>query len=526
MKFSKSILRTVAIDGGVGLSDTTRIIDLIDEFNERMGQIDLCKWVSGGLCVAVLLGLLSGGSVPMLAASMVFMGGGLGASLKHKLSYQDKRELALLQRQRSIIGLLAELEQKVGIEQTLTRYEEIITGYSLAEGCFYLEGDRHEPKHIRKLLGLDPTPNAQRPTPVAEPWSLERELNKRHAVPVPQPMPVTAGTADAQWEPEEDNPFGDDPMDHPSAMWMDDLISYPVVLIHGAQGSGKTTLATWVLNKRRQLGHEVEVLDPHRKYGQWEGFKTHGDAMDYPAIDSRLEAFYKEVKTRYALGVQTPNYNPPLLTVAAEEFTNWADRCRNSAEFFKSALSDIRKINMHVLFIAHDRSLASLGGTKGTSATRDKTLLEVELFSQVDPVTGKASPTGKGTIKYPGGEPVAITIPELFVDSLASEVSRSSTLPQNPNFRLSVAESPENEPETDIETDLETDFEGSETSAEFVPKPPTIDPTNEEISMEERFKVISLWRQGLTNKVKLLKQVWDVNPGGSKGYSIARKSFT
>jgi hypothetical protein len=65
-------------------------------------------------------------------------------------------------------------------------------------------------------------------------------------------------------------------------------------------------------------------------------------------------------------------------------------------------LTDIRKINLHVLFISHARTLTGLGGSSGLAATRDAGLLELELEAQVDPQTKKASPKLLGWLKYPG----------------------------------------------------------------------------------------------------------------------------
>ncbi len=188
----------------------------------------------------------------------------------------------------------------------------------------------------------------------------------------------------------------------PPEQWTGDLMGYPSILLYGAQGAGKTSTAAWLIRERINAGHQVKVLDPHREYGQWDGLECVGDGMDYDAINDELKAFTDEIKARYKARAKTPNYNPPKLTLVCDEFTQWAKKCSHAAVFFEESLTDIRKINLHVLFISHARTLTGLGGSSGLAATRDAGLLELELEAQVDPVTKKASPKLLGWLKYPG----------------------------------------------------------------------------------------------------------------------------
>lgn len=196
----------------------------------------------------------------------------------------------------------------------------------------------------------------------------------------------------------------------PEFAWVKDLLGYPCILIWGAQGSGKTSFAAWLIRQRRNKGHRIKIWDPHREYGQWNGLPCTGDGMDYEALDGEMELFAKGVKQAYESRANDPNFKPAKATVLAEELTNWADRCKNSADFFKCALSDIRKIGLHVVFVAHDRTLTTLGGAKGVSKARDAGMVELELMARVDPQTGEAVPAMKGRLKYPGREPVEVAI--------------------------------------------------------------------------------------------------------------------
>ncbi|NEQ53427.1 MAG: ATP-binding protein [Leptolyngbya sp. SIO3F4] len=179
-----------------------------------------------------------------------------------------------------------------------------------------------------------------------------------------------------------------------------DALQYPAVLIYGASGSGKSTLARWFIHERQQLGHTIEVCDPHRAYGQWEDVDHYGDGLDYHECDNRLKAFSDKVNDRYRTLASRPNYNPRPHTLLTEEFTNWASHCPHAGAFFSSSMSDLRKVNMHALYIAHARTLSALGGSSGTAKQRDNSLLEIELDVAIN-ANGRPVPAGTGHIKYP-----------------------------------------------------------------------------------------------------------------------------
>lgn len=273
-------------------------------------------------------------------------------------------------------------------------------------------------------------------------------------------------------------------------LWAQDLIHYPAVLIYGAQGSGKTSFVAWLIRQRLKAGHTVEVLDPHRKFGQWQGLKVCGDGMDYAGIDRAMSNFAKRVKVHYQRHSQQPNYNPPYRTTVAEEFTHWASRCDNSADFFGTALSDIRKVNECVVFVSHARTMTGLGNAKGLADTRDASLLELELEAKVDPDTGEAVPALKGRLKYPGGKTIAVEIAtwmkgEMDFTSLVSPPVEPAPAPQTQPDPIQLRAQlegmweaspsfppPETKPETvsESETNSETVFksEPSEEAASTV----------------------------------------------------------
>ena len=221
----------------------------------------------------------------------------------------------------------------------------------------------------------------------------EEKVEKQQASPVQETsinIP-TQGVPQA-WTPDvEDNQY----------TWVEDLLEYPSILVWGPQGSGKSTFVEWLIYERIKRGHTVKILDPHREAGQWEGLEVVGDGMDYEAIDTELSAFDSQVKSRYGQRAKIKGYNPKPITLLCEEFTQWSKKCDHSAEFFETSLTDIRKVNMNAVYVAHNRTLTALGGTKGLAATRDAGLLEIELEAIVDPTTKKAHPAFKGKLKYP-----------------------------------------------------------------------------------------------------------------------------
>lgn len=256
-------------------------------------------------------------------------------------------------------------------------------------------------------------------------------------------LPVAAVPADDRTEIEvlerllkdEPSPAGRDSVQNPpdTSRWVDDLLSYPSILIWGPPGSGKSTLAEWLIYKRVEMGHQVRILDPHRAYGQWEGLKVFGGGLDYEAIDIQLQRFAKLVKDRYVERESNPSFNPQPETVLAEEFTRWSSNCEHSGEFFEITVSDIRKIECYAVYVSHDRTLKALGGSSGMAKNRDNALLEIELIAQVDPTTKKASPSGKGKLKYPGQKAIEVDIPNLSNPSLATEKPTAPTADSQSN---------------------------------------------------------------------------------------------
>jgi hypothetical protein len=300
-----------------------------------------------------------------------------------------------------LLGVIGYVEPELAHEYELVMVAEAqLTGY-LAQlpGESRLNAFRHILRHtrLRNSLKLPPLQDVALAIAPGSVPSVQPTLPSVQ----PESAPAIEVKAEAV-EPKSDRTPTNSQQPLAPERWTPDLMGYPSILLYGAQGAGKTSTAAWLIRERIKAGHQIKVLDPHRSYGQWNGLECIGDGMDYEAINDELKAFTDEIKARYKTRASVSNYNPPKLTLVCDEFTQWAKKCSHSATFFEESLTDIRKINLHVLFISHARTLTGLGGSSGLAATRDAGLLELELEAQVDPQTKKASPKLLGWLKYPG----------------------------------------------------------------------------------------------------------------------------
>ncbi len=226
---------------------------------------------------------------------------------------------------------------------------------------------------------------------------------------------VEVESSDANDEPEEQPQAAEEPAPSEAVDWQNLLRGYHSILIYGAQGGGKTTMAEWLIRERKAAGHYVVVLDPHREFGQWPGCQVIGDGYDWEAIKGALKGFSEEIRHRYKERASQAGVKFEPLTIVIDEWSQAALECGDAAaEFFRKSLSDIRKINIHAVFVGHGRTLeVGGGGAKGWAAVRDASLLEIELMAEANPTNrGKVRPTGTGRLKLPGiKKPVEIQIP-------------------------------------------------------------------------------------------------------------------
>lgn len=368
---------------------------------------------------------------------------------------------------------------------------------------------------------------------------VQQEYQEQEAEEYYQPQQIYQSNTNYQEYPEETEQSSSE------YAWSNDLLGYPSVLVWGPQGSGKTSFAEWLVSERLKLGHEIIICDPHREYGQWDGLKVVGDGMDYEAIDKELIAFTTKIKERYKQRAKTKNYNPVPITIICDEFTSWSDRCEGAADFMAECLTDIRKVNMHALFIAHAKTNAATGGKKGMSKTKEAGLLELELEAKVNPQTRKASPKLKGKLRYPGmadKDRISVKIaPWMKVSSdfrsLVKQHKTQSQPTEEPDqanvIDVEVREVAEDfdQPQTQsqqssqalamrIPTSIKT-FEDAIVLVQHKLQNPDTPPLAEGKDREQIqliFKALIYKEQG---KVNTIKHLWGISKGGNKKYQQA-----
>ena len=322
----------------------------------------------------------------------------------------------------------------------------------------------------------------------------------------------------------------------PDTQWFIRVKGYKLVLVYGGQGAGKSSLAEAVVRERVTEGHHVEVWDVHRDAEKWVGLPVHGGGMDYAAVDARMKWAHGLIKSRYQeieqKGAANCNFQP--VTIVVEELTNMAKRCEACDDFYEAALSDIRKVGVFVLFISHDRTLAASGGSKGLARARDASMLEVELFAESDPVTGKERPSGKGRMKLPGEAQEKIDIelapwmlvpngfdyrsvmPQYRSQSVQTEIeqTQSRTLEPAPNDSRTV--SPDNDYSNSEATENQVELE--ESDANFIAE---LGLNSDEAKLN---RINQLKAAGL-NQEQIVLAIWGAKKGGSKAYRAAMDEF-
>jgi len=241
------------------------------------------------------------------------------------------------------------------------------------------------------------------PPPATHTQSPQTDMNASGQVPVTPAYPATADTT----------------------AYLQNFLEYPGLLF-GGMGAGKSWTARYLVMQKVRAGHQVVVLDPHAANHEWKGVRHIGAGMDYSAIAKFLQWYLDEIERRYQAfnrsGLseedwqQTLRQQGSVTSVVCEEMTNWADRLPGDvgSKFFKSAMSDSRKVLMPPLFVAHDRTLSALGDAKGIARLRDAALLELELIPMIHPTTLKPVSSGKGKLKLPGhAEWLPVELPQI-----------------------------------------------------------------------------------------------------------------
>lgn len=232
--------------------------------------------------------------------------------------------------------------------------------------------------------------------------------------------------------------------------WIDSLISPSILLLFGSDGSGKTSFALELIRRRQANNHTCLALDPHARPNKWPGCKVVGSGLEHGKIEaqiSRLEAIVKDRYRQISTGECNECEFPPI-TIVCEELTNWSSKVSNSSSLIVNA-GEYRKVNVHLLLVAHGDKLGQIGSPKGFANVATNVLTKLQLFSKPG-ATGQPVPAMKGVLTRPLSEPISVKIPVLktidpslndssvsstYADTnLAVNSSVNSNLDSNPNF--------------------------------------------------------------------------------------------
>lgn len=302
---------------------------------------------------------------------------------------------------------------------------------------------------------------------------------------------------------------------------MPPLTNYPVSLIFGAPGGGKTTFADKVVKKKVEAGHRVIILDPHYKLGAWEGCEVFGKGMNYEEIDRELLEFCEEVKRRYKrLATElNPVFEP--LSIIADEFTMWGKRCKNAGTFLWQIVTDIRKVNCFATIVGHTNTLAGLGGKDAAGAAKLilQAILEIEIMAKQDPDSGLAVPAFEAFVKLPG-----MKRKDAFSVRIEPDTEKSVPSSYDKSNSVLVADKP------DLELE---DFWGEADDAE--PSEPPSERGSGRLTAEKTYTsrnlsktdAIALVRDTLNtkNKTETIEALWGCKKGGSAAYQEAKAQF-
>jgi hypothetical protein len=205
------------------------------------------------------------------------------------------------------------------------------------------------------------------------------------------------------------------PVDSNPFAWLKQIYGSNCILMFGGQGSGKTSFVEWYANQKADQGDEVIVFDVHRKFGAWKGLRVVGDGRDYQAIDDEILQLEKRITTRYQQFATVEDFNPRPITLIFEEFSKWKNFCEHSDGFFLTALTDVRKVFVQVVFVAHMKTMSGLTNQKGLAETFKNGVDQLELISEKIECTDgiqRARPTGKGKLTLVNSpKPILVSIP-------------------------------------------------------------------------------------------------------------------
>ncbi|MEM9539983.1 MAG: ATP-binding protein [Cyanobacteria bacterium P01_E01_bin.42] len=227
------------------------------------------------------------------------------------------------------------------------------------------------------------------------------------SLPQTQPKPATANQSPVTEQSSDRIKF-----DSTQYGWIEQIKPYFALLIYAVQGSGKSTFIRWLASERQKMGDQIIVIDPHYKYGDWQGLEVIGKGYNWQEIEQFMVKFAREVRTRYETYANQPNPNFECVTLIIEEITNASDHINKKAltRFDGSLNGDIRKIKIKIIKVAHGKTLEMTAGKPGTAGGRDRQYVQLLLKGKIDPDSPDdgISPAFQAVLKLPDCDAIEV----------------------------------------------------------------------------------------------------------------------
>lgn len=256
---------------------------------------------------------------------------------------------------------------------------------------------------------------------------------------------------------------------------------FPHIMIEGATGTGKTSLAEFILDL---LPGERLVITPKRRVTQWQGLNVVGTPLKFPVIQQAFDTLLEEMENRYEL-LDRGDENYPFLNFIVDEYPLIAANCEGLSDTMMMLVRAAREASMRMILIAQ--------GSEGKALNIEGQTSVRECFCRIR--LGKiAVDYAKRVLKDENlhrwllrqDRPCLVDdMPALVPDLAGFHISASPELPVLPG----VQETPIHDPE-------KANFE----------------------------RVKELLSQG-RGKVDIIWEVWKCKPGRGKDYQEAKRKY-
>lgn len=140
---------------------------------------------------------------------------------------------------------------------------------------------------------------------------------------------------------------------------LDVLNGEQAVLVHGAKGTGKTTLLLWLMAARPN----ALIVDPHGAPGKWPNCHMVGAGREFEAIGRTLQQIHDLMTSRYAeIGRgDVIEGNHEKLTLFIDEYRAIVQNVPTAKDVIATLLTEARKANIDIVLVSHSRNVKALG---------------------------------------------------------------------------------------------------------------------------------------------------------------------